>query len=92
MDRSTSDHERPRGSTHSISADRLVEDLGVVTNWPQMAKHFSLAIATIRSHERDSARLREQLAERDQQIAKLKDLCDYLEAEQHRIVKHDQAA
>ncbi len=85
MDRSTSDHERPRGSTHQISADRLVTDLGVVNNWPQMAKHFSLAIATIRSHERESARLREQ-------ITKLKDLCAYLEAEQQRTVNSKPAA
>ncbi len=62
MDRSTSAQKTPRGSTHQISADRLVEDLGIVTNWPQMAKHFSLAIATIRSHERESARLRERIA------------------------------
>lgn len=81
MSRSTSHHIDPR-SPHGLgdtpTADVLVEELGVVTTWPQMAAHFSKAIATIKSHERSRVVMLTRLAERDKRIGTLREEMDAL--------------
>ena len=50
------------------TAESLVEELNAIRDWPAMAKQFSRAIDTIRSHERSRRIMLGRIAELERRL------------------------